>query len=323
MSKVAFIIGSTFVAVNYNGQAYSINKSDSRFEKVLAILKSKKYDKLEDALNIPKAIAVFSAGNIKVFNGSILYKDKEVNNVITKKIFEYIDKEYPYEPLVRFLDKIMENPSVNSQNQLYNFLEKYNLPLTDEGDFIAQKAVTDKFKDFQTKTKDNRVGQIVKEDRSKISDDPNSACSFGLHVGAPGYINEYFGGKNAKKIILVKVNPRDVCSVPKDCNAQKVRVCEYKVIGVVGEKAEEFDSSYAPANEKQVIKKNTKLEVSNKVPIGADKAYEIVKAGGEVYYFNASRKKRVLNSQKEFSINGVTSTSRKYFRNLKVKFYTA
>ena len=320
MSKVAFIIGTTFVAVNYNGTAYSINKSDSRFEKVLGILKSKKYDELENVLNIPKAVALFSSGNIKVFNGAVFYKDKEINNTLTKRILEYIEQDYPYQPLIRFMDKLMQNPSQNSINQLYSFLEKYNLPITDEGDFIAQKAVDKNFKDYKTGTKDNSVGKVVKEDRALISDNPSQGCGRGLHVGAEDYVNDFV--RNDGHVILVKINPKNVCSVPTENTYQKIRVCEYKVISVVGNKAKNFESSYAPANENHVKNISAKKEVSDKTPIGADKAYEIVKAGGEVYYFNASRKKRVLNSKNEFSINGVASTSRKYFRNLKVKFYT-
>ena len=311
MNKVAFIIGTTFVAVNYNGTAYSINKSDNRFEKVLAILKSKKYDDLENVLNIPKAVALFSSGNIKVFNGAVLYKDKEINNVLTKRILEYIEQEYPYQPLIRFMDKLMQNPSQNSINQLYSFLEKYNLPITDEGDFIAQKAVDKNFKDYQTGTKDNSVGKVVKEDRALISDDPSQGCGRGLHVGAEDYVNGFV--RSDGHVVLVKINPKNVCSVPNENTYQKIRVCEYKVISVVGSKAKNFESSYAPANEEHTRKPNVKKEVSENKMFGADSAYNIVRDGGSVSYFTSSKKKKIITSNDGYS--------RQAFRNLKKQFY--
>ena len=32
------------------------------------------------------------------------------------------------------------------------------------------------------------------------------------------------------RVVIVKVNPKDVVSVPTDCECQKVRTCEYQVI---------------------------------------------------------------------------------------------
>ena len=33
------------------------------------------------------------------------------------------------------------------------------------------------------------------------------------------------------KIVIVKINPKDVVSVPNDCNCEKLRTCRYEVVG--------------------------------------------------------------------------------------------
>ena len=33
-------------------------------------------------------------------------------------------------------------------------------------------------------------------------------------------------------IVIVKINPEDVVSVPSDCNCEKLRTCKYEVVGL-------------------------------------------------------------------------------------------
>jgi hypothetical protein len=67
--------------------------------------------------------------------------------------------------------------------------------------------------------------------RDRVTFDPNNGCSFGLHVGTFSYANSY-----GSTVLEVHVNPRDVVSVPTDCQDQKMRTCRYEVVQVVSEK---------------------------------------------------------------------------------------
>jgi hypothetical protein len=57
-------------------------------------------------------------------------------------------------------------------------------------------------------------------------------CHTGLHAGTWDYATTFSGDT----LLLVKVNPRDVVSVPTDCNWQKIRTCRYTVVDVVTER---------------------------------------------------------------------------------------
>lgn len=68
------------------------------------------------------------------------------------------------------------------------------------------------------------VGATVWMPRDLVSDDRNSACSVGLHVGTYCYAERF-----SEQMLVVLVDPADVVSVPTDSNAQKMRVCRLYV----------------------------------------------------------------------------------------------
>jgi predicted DNA-binding transcriptional regulator YafY len=75
----------------------------------------------------------------------------------------------------------------------------------------------------------NKLGSTVEMPRSEVVADPAIGCGPGLHVGTHKYAKSWAQGV----LLTVKVNPRDVVSVPVDCAAQKIRTCRYEVIEVV------------------------------------------------------------------------------------------
>jgi hypothetical protein len=139
-------------------------------------------------------------------------------------------------PVVKFIENIMENPSKASVDQLWGFLDQKGLPITEDGCFLAYKAVDRDFMDKWSHKYDNSVGQVVKMQRNQVTDDPSQACAAGLHCGSLQYVGWY--GNDGDQIILVKVNPRDAVSVPANEQTDKLRTCEYTVVehhGVYGD----------------------------------------------------------------------------------------
>jgi hypothetical protein len=140
---------------------------------------------------------------------------------------------FSFEPMVKFLANVLENHSNRAVQELYTFLENKNLPITEDGCFLAYKAVTHDYKDKWTKQIDNSIGETVGMQRRKVNDDCGIGCADGLHCGAIEYVEGYSncrGDERDDKIVIVKVNPKDVVSVPTDSQCQKVRTCEYQVI---------------------------------------------------------------------------------------------
>lgn len=140
-----------------------------------------------------------------------------------------LEEGFSIEPLVAFMENLMQNPSYRAVNELYSFLEQNNLPITPDGHFLAYKKVRDTFFDIHSNTMDNSPGKIVEMDRNLVDDDQNNTCSKGLHFCSQEYL-DHFGDSTSRTVIL-KINPKDVVSIPVDYNNSKGRACRYEVIG--------------------------------------------------------------------------------------------
>jgi hypothetical protein len=284
MNPLPFILGPDFISVISNGVPHTIYSNDGRFAKLKTAIKDKHWDSVPQIVSLPRAIALFSSGNVQVFDGQVIYKDKPVHNSITERILEFIREGFPFEPLVRFMDKLMENPSERSREQLYNYLLRYFLPIGDSGCFYAVKAVQkDTFLDLYSKTICNKPGANPKMDRSDCNQDDEVGCAKSFHAGNYEYVKSY--GSPEDEVVLVEIEPQNVVACPKDCSYQKLRVCEYKVVGHIGKvkDLEGFNSNYAPSeitveNTKNNFQNERKEQFPPKV-IGANAAYLAHKQG--------------------------------------------
>lgn len=214
-----------------NNKSYQVLPDHINYRMILDILPTATEEELLKVVDIQKAVATFSDGLVEIKDGQVTYEGEVVHGSISKRILEFMSKGLPFQPLVNFLNNLMENPSMQSQKELYDFLEHENLAITSDGHFLAYKAVRSDFKDKYRGVFDNSVGQVVKMQRAKVDDDRARGCSDGLHAGALNYVASYGSVENGDRIVIVKINPRDVVSVPSDCNCEKLRTCRYEVVG--------------------------------------------------------------------------------------------
>jgi hypothetical protein len=196
--------------------------------------------------NVGKGIEDWSFGNVNYTNGILYYKNREIDKCITDRILDIMSEGFSNAPMVLFLENLYSNPSSRSITELYKFLEHKFLPISEDGCFLAWKAVEvysgDAIKDlngntlvsgdyvdkYTGKSHRNNIGDCPNMARNMVDDNFNNCCSAGLHAGTLSYANDY-GGVNAN-IILVKINPSDVVSIPSDYNFQKLRCCKYTVV---------------------------------------------------------------------------------------------
>lgn len=143
----------------------------------------------------------------------------------------------------KFLSRLYKNPSYKVVTQLYNFLAKNDLPLTNDGTFYAYKKVDYDYYDLYSHTIKNEIGTTIEVDRNDVEDDPVKTCSKGLHVCSKSYLKS-FGARETtvNRILIVEVDPENVVSVPYDYNNAKMRVCKYKVIDEITD----FSQSLSP-----------------------------------------------------------------------------
>lgn len=175
---------------------------------------------LEDFIQDP-------TGRATIIGDTVYYNGEEVHDVIKDRIFQFKSENLPFEHLLRCIEKIYENPSYKSRRDLFRFLENKSLPITENGCFLAYKVITNDWLDKWTHQVDNRINAVPSMPRSEVDDDSNIECSKGYHCGTLEYVTRY--GSGTDRIIIVKVDPRDVVSVPTR-DAEKLRMCRYEVI---------------------------------------------------------------------------------------------
>ena len=224
------VSGNGTITVVIDNQSFTVGYDHPNYMAIKECIVNNDTENIVELIDIPSAIEDYAEGKVTVIDGVLRYDGEEIHNSLTERIMGMMRNGFPFEPMVKFLANVLENHSNRAVQELYTFLEHKNLPITEDGCFLAYKAVTSDYKDKWSRTIDNSVGETVSMQRRKVNDDCGVGCSDGLHCGALEYVESYRAEYAGDRVVIVKVNPKDVVSVPTDCECQKVRTCEYQVI---------------------------------------------------------------------------------------------
>lgn len=173
-------------------------------------------------------IRSWSCGSFAIAKNKVTWtKDPtfELHQALQDRLLEYAMNGFPADAFVKFLDRLLSNTSKRSIETFYGFIEQQGLTIDAEGFVIGYKGVNEKLRDVYSGQFDNSPGTRHKMDRRLVDDDPNHACSTGFHFGGWEYAHSF-----GPRMVLVKVDPKDLVCVPHDCSQGKVRTCEYEVL---------------------------------------------------------------------------------------------
>lgn len=236
-----YLIQGNNVVLTIGSKVHTINKTHIAYAKVVEAIKASDWAAIDDLIDPKKVVLDHGEGHVSIQGDKLFWKDKELHSSLAVRIIKMHQDGFPIEPMVNFMDNLMTNPSKRAVTELYGFLEKNNLPITPDGHFLAFKKIRNDYTDVYTGTMDNSVGKVVEMERNEVDDDQNRTCSAGLHFCSRDYLN-HFGGE---RIVIVKINPRDVVSIPTDYNDSKGRACRYEVVDEIDK--EKSDEAFAKA----------------------------------------------------------------------------
>lgn len=225
-----YIVQGDNIVVVINNQPHTISKTHITYNKVLDAIKAGDWETVQDVIEPKKVVINYGAGNVEVQGETLFWQGREMHNALTYRMIAMLQEGFPIEPLVLFMENLMTNPSHRAVNELYGFLENNNLPITPDGHFLAYKKVREDYTDVYSGTFDNSVGKVCEMERNQVDDDKDRTCSVGLHFCSQEYLN-HFGGE---RTMILKINPRDVVSIPSDYHNSKGRCSRYEVIGELG-----------------------------------------------------------------------------------------
>jgi len=240
-----FIIQGKNIVVVIGNKSHTISSTHITYNKVLDAIKAGDWDTVKDVIEPKKVVLNYGQGNVSIQGETLFWKGAEMHTSLSKRMIQMLQDGFPIEPLVLFMENLMNNPSYRAVNELYGFLEKNSLPITPDGCFLAYKKVRNDYMDIHSGTFNNSVGYICEMERNQVDDNQNNTCSSGLHFCSKEYLNHF--GSGDSRTMIVKINPADVVSIPTDYNNSKGRTCRYTVIGELGVEAE--DAFTAPVQE--------------------------------------------------------------------------
>jgi len=229
-------LNSSIVVTTEDGNTHTIDNTHPNWGSINEAINTKNFKDVAKLVSVVAAVGNYITNVVGVtfVHGKLYWNGSPLSGYLVDKILDTMRQYNDAEPLVNHLNKLMSNPSRNSVNELYQFLERGKLPICPDGDFLAYKYVNEDYTDCYTGKIDNSIGATPSMPRNEVDDNRNNQCSQGLHFCSKDYLPSTTPSipyDKYKRVVIVKVNPKDVVSIPPDHNCEKARCCDYEVVG--------------------------------------------------------------------------------------------
>lgn len=224
--KVPYVLKDNYLQVTVKGQPFALDKSHPTFDRLKKAIKQHRWSLIPKLVTLAKSINFESQGNVSLVKGVVYYKSQPVNDSLSKRIIEMVRRGKKVKHLLLFMDNLYQNPSKTAIESFYDWLRDNDLPITDNGCFLAYKSVRDDYTDTHSGTVDNHPGQVIMMSRKVVDTDYYHQCSTGFHVCSKRY------GIYGSRVLAVMINPKYVLSAVEG----KMRVTQYEVLMELGQK---------------------------------------------------------------------------------------
>lgn len=227
---VAYIFSANNVTLSVDGVPITVDKSHMNFDAVKKALLAGNFDEAVRLATVKAYLNEVAKGAVEVTDDGVYYRGIKLTNHLADVMVRLRKEGHSISRFVLFMEKLLQNPSATSINELYLFLEAANLPITEDGCFLAYKAVRPDYRDKHTGKIDNSIGAAIPPlARNQVDDNRERTCSFGYHAAAYEYARGFMSPGD--HLMVVKVHPEHVVSVPSDYSNQKLRCTWYEVVG--------------------------------------------------------------------------------------------
>lgn len=280
MSNLSYIITPKSISLVLDGKSYSVPVTNAQFDSVKKAIKNGDKKSLRTALDASTTINKFGNGKITVKGGHVYYGPTLLSGVVVDRILSMIAEGFDASPMIKFLENLYNNPSATAIAELYLWLEASDLPITEDGFFLAYKKVRSDYLDIHSGTMSNAPGLTVEMPRNQVDDNRNNTCSRGLHFCSESYLGNFGShSTDSDRVVLVKVNPADVVSIPSDYSNAKGRTAKYLVMEDVTDKVGALAKSsvynYQTADQWDAPTDNCDENVSNDYHAGFEDGWDV------------------------------------------------
>lgn len=254
------------VSMYLDGKTLSAEKTHPKYDAILDAIRGGNWDEIPALINIATAVETYAAGSaieVDAYAGVVRYNGMELRNYTVDHILKMMQEGFDIKPMANYLENLMLNPSKRAVEELHKFNEYGKMPVTPDGCFIAYKIISGWY-DTYSRTVFNKPYALfepsdydlvpyttkqgvtvsiedglttVSMPRNFVDDKAENTCSQGLHFCSQEYLRSFSGDK----IVVLKINPADVVSIPVDYNNTKGRCWKYQVLDVLS--PEDFEKA--------------------------------------------------------------------------------
>lgn len=224
----AHFVSTDVVTVAIDGKIHTFDRTHPNYESVRDAVVGQDWEAVSENADYQKKFKKLTFGFFEINEyGEIFHQGQPLeDNDFSDTIISLHEKDIKPAALLKFIERLKENPSLTSIESAVRFIKNNRLPIDSAGFLLTYKKIKSNYTDCHTGTIDNSIGQVVAMKRDDVTLNPSQTCASGLHVCSKSYLS-HFGGD---RIVVCKVDPADIVSVPHDYNNAKMRVMRYEVI---------------------------------------------------------------------------------------------
>lgn len=255
-----YLMQGNNIVIVVDGKSHTISDSHVSYNSIRDAIRAEDWDKIPDLIEARDVVAKFSLGNVVVKDDVLYWNGSEMHNSLSSRLVQMIKEGFPVDSMINFMDNLQDNPSKRAVDELYSFMETGNMPITPDGCFLAYKRVRLDYCDVHSGSVPNKPSNLWTVDelrslpltcgrdnsvtvvreynkvfvtmrRNTVDDNKDRTCSQGLHFCSEDYLRCFPG----ERVVILKINPRDVVSIPSDYRNTKGRCSRYEVIGEIND----------------------------------------------------------------------------------------
>ena len=189
--------------------------------------------------------------HLVMFDGELFYYGVHLTSTIAKRIEKDAAEGTLDDRYIKFLVRLLRNPSAKSVEMLYDFMQANDIDILPDGRIKCFRGVTQlpdgSCVDYHSGKVPQYEGCFISMPRNFVEDNPEVACSHGLHCASAEYAKGY------GVLTEVAVDPADVVSVPYDYNFAKCRCCRFEILTAPVKRTEGIPNEYVVDRDGNVI----------------------------------------------------------------------
>lgn len=232
--NIASLVTANGILLFIDGTQFTVGNDHPNFNRIKDAIKTKNFAVIPALADIVTSVRNWlnNGQDFELRGDQVYLNSVAFSREITNKVLSMLEAGANAEPLYAFLRKVRANPSKIAQDELLLFCVANGFMIHEDGDIIAYKSVRGNYTDIHSGKFRNAVGDVVTMERGQVDDNRERTCSTGLHFASHEYASTWAGNIDGvnRRLMVMKINPRDVVSIPSDYNNQKGRCCRYEVI---------------------------------------------------------------------------------------------